>query len=186
MSMKNGLPYLSNELFRMAMGDIANHATLVSGHSWQELGEMLGNQVHEPQPPIYSVKAVKVSEATSVVLSQVARAKHFEPGKARSDVIAWFEHLHPSSNPNQGRLSGTAQSLACGAQTGSCSDRSCVIKRTTDYQYHGLIDLARQLAQNAVGPSLPYLGFQILKLGVGQNLNQRRDYHNHPDYPTTP
>ena len=24
---------------------------------------------------------------------------------------------------------------------------------------------------------------QILKLGVGQNLNQHRDYHNHPDYP---
>ena len=30
---------------------------------------------------------------------------------------------------------------------------------------------------------LPYLGFQILKLGAGQNLNQHRDYHNHPNYP---
>ena len=96
------------------------------------------------------------------------------------EVIAWFEHLHPTSNPNRGRLSGTAQSLTFGAQTGRGSDRSCVIKRTTDYQYHGLIDQVHQLAQNAVGPALPYLGFQILKLGVGQNLNQHRDYHNHP------
>ena len=30
---------------------------------------------------------------------------------------------------------------------------------------------------------LPYLGFQILRLGVGQSLDQHRDYHNHPDYP---
>ena len=30
---------------------------------------------------------------------------------------------------------------------------------------------------------LPYLGFQILRLGPGQNLNQHRDYHNHPDDP---
>ena len=28
-----------------------------------------------------------------------------------------------------------------------------------------------------------HLGFQILGLGAGQNLNQHRDYHNHPDYP---
>ena len=88
-----------------------------------------------------------------------------------------------SSNPNGGHLSGTAQSLTFGAQTGGGSDRSCVIKRTTDYKYRGLIDLVHQLAQNAVGPALPYLGFQILRLGAGQNLNQHRDYHNHPDYP---
>ena len=45
--------------------------------------------------------------------------------------------------------------------------------------------LVHELALNAVGPMLPYLGFQleILKLGEGQSLNQHRDYHNHPDYP---
>ena len=78
------------------------------------LEEMLDNQAHEPQPQIYSVKAVKVPEAPMVLISLVR---------------------------------------------------------------------ANQLAQNAVGPMLPYLGFQVLKLGVGQNLNQHRDYHNHPDYP---
>ena len=57
LEMKNGLPYLSKELFWMAMGDIVEHATLASGHSWQELREMLDNQAHEPQPQIYSVKA---------------------------------------------------------------------------------------------------------------------------------
>ena len=100
--------------------------------------------------------------------SQVARTDHFESWKARLDVIAWFEELHPSSNPNGGRLSGTAQSLTFGAQTGRGSDRSCVIKRTTDYQYHGLISLVHQLAQNAVGAVLPYLGFQILNWGLGR------------------
>ena len=113
-----------------------------------------------------------------VLISLVARTKHFEPWKIRAKVIEWLEHLHPSANPSRGRLSGTAQS-----QTGRGSDRSCVIKRTTEYQYHTLIDLVHQLVQNAVGPMLPYLDFQILKLGVGQTLNQHRDYHNHPDFP---
>ena len=113
------------------MGDIANHANLVSGHSWQELKEMLDNQAHEPQPQIYSVKAVAVPEAPMVLISLVARTKYFEPWKIRAKVIEWFEYLHPTANPNRGRLSGT-QSLTFGAQTGRVSDRSCVIKRTTE------------------------------------------------------
>ena len=58
-----------------------------------------------------------------------------------------------------------------------------MIKRTLDYQYNPLISLVHELAQNTAGPALPYLGIQILRLGVGQSLNRRRDYHNHPDYP---
>ena len=50
LSMKNGLPYLSKDLFWMVMEDIAKHAVLVSGHSWRELNGMLNNQTHEPQP----------------------------------------------------------------------------------------------------------------------------------------
>ena len=73
--------------------------------------------------------------------------------------------------------------LTFGAQTGRGSDRICVIKRTHDHNFHPLITLVHELAQNAAGPMLPYLGFQILRLGVGQSLNQHRDYHNHPDYP---
>ena len=89
-----------------------------------------------------------------VLISLVARTKHFEPWKIRAKVIEWFDHLHPSANPNRGRLSGTAQSLTFGAQTGRGSDRSCVIKRTTDHQFHILISLVHQLAQNAIGPTL--------------------------------
>ena len=37
LSMKNGLPYLSKELFWQAMEDIASQTTLVSGHPWPEL-----------------------------------------------------------------------------------------------------------------------------------------------------
>ena len=83
----------------------------------------------------------------------------------------------------RGRLSDTALSLTFGAQTGRRSDRSCVIKRTLDPEYQPLISCVHQLAQNAAGSALPYLGIQILKLGEGQQLNQQRDYHNHPDYP---
>ena len=144
---------------------------------------MLDNRTHEPQPQIYSVKAVDVPETPKVLISAVPRTHHFIPWEVRKKIIAWFERLHPSANPNRGRLSGTAQSLTFGAQTGRGSDRSCVIKQTTDHKFHSLMSLVHELAQNAVGPMLPYLGFQILKLGAGQNLNQHRDYHNHPDYP---
>ena len=78
---------------------------------WQELREVLDNQAHEPQPQIYSVKAATVPEVPSVMISQVARTKHFEPWKIRSKIIGWFEQLHPSATPSRGRLSGTAQSL---------------------------------------------------------------------------
>ena len=57
---------------------------------------------------------------------------------------------------NRGRLSGSAASLTFGAQTGRGSDRSCVIKRTLDYDYYPLITLVHQLAQNAAGSVLPY------------------------------
>ena len=74
-------------------------------------------------------------------------------------------------------------SLTFGAQTGRGSDRSCVIKRTLDHQFTPLITLVHELAQSTVGAMLPYLGFQILRLGEGQSLNQHRDYHNHRDDP---
>ena len=41
LSMKNGLPYLSKELFWRAMKDIAWKATLVSRHTWNELKDMM-------------------------------------------------------------------------------------------------------------------------------------------------
>ena len=108
---------------------------------------------------------------------------HFSPKEVRKKIIDWFEHFHPTPNLNRGRLSGTAASLTFGAQTGRGSDRSCVIKRTLDHDYYPLITLVHELAQNAAGAALPYLGFQILRLGPGQKLNQHNDYHNHADYP---
>ena len=117
--------------------------------------ERNARQRHEPPPQIYSVKAVAAPETPMILISVVARPKHFEPWKIRAKVIEWLEHLHPSANPNRGRLSGTP-SLTFGAQTGRGSDRSCVIKRTTDYQLHSLISLVHQLAKSVVGPTLPY------------------------------
>ena len=158
-------------------------ATLLSGHTWDELKEMIDNQTYEPQPQIYSVVTVAVPEPPNVVFTTVPHTHHFSPKEVRKNIIEWFKHFHPTPNLNRGRLSGTASSLTFGAQTGRGSDRSCVIKRTLDYAYHPLITLVHELAQNAAGSLLPYLGFQILRLGPGQNLNQHRDYHNHADYP---
>ena len=183
LNMKNGLPYLSKELFWKAMEDVSNRAKLASGHEWQELKTMIDNRRHEPQPQIYAVKSVTVTETPTVMLSPTHHTHHFNPCNVRGHTMDWFERFRPSPNPNRGRLTGTAPSLTFGAQTGRGSDRSCVIKRTMDYDYLPLITLVHELAQGAAAPMLPYLGFQILRLGEGQSLNQHRDYHNHSDYP---
>ena len=43
LSRRNGLPYLSKELFWLAMEDVSKRADLKKGHSWRELKEMLVN-----------------------------------------------------------------------------------------------------------------------------------------------
>ena len=52
LNMKNGLPYLSKDLFWLAMEDIAKKAKLIAGHPWKELKEMIDNHTYEPQPQI--------------------------------------------------------------------------------------------------------------------------------------
>ena len=183
LNMRKGLPYLSKDLFWLAMEQISKRATLKQGHSWRDLKYMIDNRPHEPHPQIYSVKTVEVPKPPEVVFTMVPRTQYFVPLDTRRDLMALFDNLRPAPNANRGRLSNAALSLTFGAQTGRGSDRSCVIKRTTGEEYQTLISCVHQLAQNAAGPALPYLGIQILKLGEGQQLNQHRDYHNHPDYP---
>ena len=130
LSMKNGLPYLSRELFWLGMHDIARKATLLSGHTLDDLREMLDTMAREPQPQIYSVKTIAVPEPSKVVFTKVTHTMHFRPSDVRKEIVKWFEHFHPTPNSNRGRLSGSAASLTFGAQTGRGSDRSCVIKRT--------------------------------------------------------
>ena len=62
LSMKNGLPYLSKELFWRAMEDIAGRTKLISGHKWTELKDMIDSRTYEPQPQVYSIKTVAVPE----------------------------------------------------------------------------------------------------------------------------
>ena len=183
LSMRNGLPYLSKELFWLAMEDVSKRAKLKNGHSWRELKEMLENCTQDPHPQIYSVKTVEVPNPPEVVFTRVPRTQHFNPAETRRNIMIMFDNLRATPNANRGRLSGAALSLTFGAQTGRGSDRSCVIKRTLDPEYQHLINRVHELAQNAAGAALPYLGIQILKLEEGQELNQHRDYHNHPDYP---
>ena len=144
LNMKNGLPYLSRELFWLAMKDVARKAKLISGHTLDDLQEMLDAMAHEPQPRIYSVKTVAVPEPLKVVFTAVPHTLHFKPTDVKREIIAWFEHFRPTPNLNRGRLPGSAASLTFGAQTGRGSDRSCVIKRTLNYYY---------LSSDYLGPS---------------------------------
>ena len=71
LSMKKGLPYLSRELFWMGMRDIARKAKRISGHTLDELEDMLYTMAREPQPQIYSVKTIAVPEPSNVVFTAV-------------------------------------------------------------------------------------------------------------------
>ena len=183
LSIRNGLPYLSKDLFWLAMEHLAKRAELVQGHSWEELKDMLEKLAREPHPQVYSIKSVEVPEPPSVVFTAVPRTQHFVPSEVRDVIVKRFEDLKPTHNPNRGRVTNSAVSLTFGAQTGRGSERSCIIKRTLEPVYQDLIGKVHELAQNAAGAALPYLGIQILRLEAGQELNQHRDYHNHPEYP---
>ena len=130
-----------------------------------------------------SFKSVEVAKPPEVVFTTVPRTQHFVPADVRKNIMTMFDCLRVTPNANRGRLSNVALSLTFGAQTGRGSDRSCVIRRTLEPVYQELISKVHEMAQNAAGAALPYLGIQILKLEAGQELNQHRDYHNHPDYP---
>ena len=108
--------HMTTELCWRAMQGIAQKATLISGHTWTELKNMLDNGIYEPQPQIYSVKTVAVLEVPKVLLSATPRTHHFNPTEVRRRIADWFERLHPTANLNRGWLSGTAQSLTFGAQ----------------------------------------------------------------------
>ena len=166
------------------MEDISRRAELTKGHSWRELKEMFEHHPQEPHPQIYSVKSVEVTKPPEVVFTTVPRTQHFVPADVRKSIMTMFDCLRVTPNGNRGRLSNVALSLTFGAQTGRGSERSCVIRRTLEPVYQELISKVHELAQNAAGAALPYLGIQILKLETGQELNQHTDYHNHPFYPS--
>ena len=44
LNMRNGLPYLSKDLFWLAMEQISKRAKLKQGHSWRELKYMIDNR----------------------------------------------------------------------------------------------------------------------------------------------
>ena len=95
--MRNGLPYLSKELFWLAMEDVSKGAELKSGHSWRELKEMLENYTPEPHPQIYSVKTVEVPDPPEVVFTMVPRTQHFVPTEVRKSIMAMFDRLRGNS-----------------------------------------------------------------------------------------
>ena len=52
---------------------------MIAGHPWRELKEMIDNRTYEPQPQIYSVKTVAVSDPPDVVFTIVPRTQRFVP-----------------------------------------------------------------------------------------------------------
>ena len=88
------------------MRDIARKAKRISGHTLDELQEMLGTMAREPKPQIYAVKAIDVPEPPNVVFTAVPHTDHFMPKDVRKEIVKWFDHPTPSQN--RGRLSGSA------------------------------------------------------------------------------
>ena len=165
------------------MSDIASQTTLITGHPWPELKEIIREQVQKSSPTIHAVQEVALIEPPPIVLSYPRKSVTFSPHQARHGIAKLLDANHPQPNPNRIRLSGSAKTLTFGAQTGRASEKGCVIKRTHEQKYSRLIQVVHKLAQSVIGAALPYLGLQLLKLERGQNLNQHRDYHNHPEYP---
>ena len=88
LNMRNGLPYLSKELFWLAMEDISKRAELRQGHSWKELKDMIENRAHEPHPQIYSVKTAQVPKPPEMVFTIVPRTQSFAPAEVRKNIMA--------------------------------------------------------------------------------------------------
>ena len=163
LSMKNGLPYLSKELVWQAMEAIASKTTLVSGHPWPELREMIHEQVQRTRPKIHAVHEVVPTPTPPVQVSSPKKSVRFDPNQARQEIMRLVEENQPRPNANRWRPSGVAKSLTLGAQTGRGSDNgvsSC--NRTHEPKHAKLIQLVHQLAQSVVDIALPCLGFQIL------------------------
>ena len=160
LSMKNGLPYLSKDLFWQAMEDIAGQTTLVSGHPWPELRDMIHEQVERTSPEIHAVHAVVPTPAPSIQVSYPGKSVSVNPHRARHEITRLFDDNQPKPNANRWRLSGVAKSLTFGAQTGRGSDNGCVIKRTLEQKYATLSRLVHQTAQSVVDSVLSYLSFQ--------------------------
>ena len=93
LEVKNGLPYLSKELFWQAMEDILTNAKLISGRSWTELEDMI--EAQDVRPQIYSVEEVKVSAAPVVEFSRLIPTEEDEeachyPIWAAPSKSEWF------------------------------------------------------------------------------------------------
>ena len=69
LAMKNGWPYMSKDLFWEAMEDIASQTTLVTGHPWSELKEMIREQVQKTYPMIHAVQEVVPAPAPPIQVS---------------------------------------------------------------------------------------------------------------------
>ena len=109
--MKNGLPYLSKELFWKAMEDITAQTTLVSGHPWPELREMIHEQVQRTHPRIHAIHEVVPTPAPPVQMKYPGKSVSFNPHRARQEVMHLFEENQPKPNANRWRLSRVATSL---------------------------------------------------------------------------
>ena len=117
LGMKNGLPYLSKELFWKAMEDITAATTLVSGHSWPELREMIHEQVQQARPQTFAVQDVVLTPYPPVELSYLGKSVNFRPHQVRQEIIRLFEENQPRPNANRWGLSGVAKSLTFGRST---------------------------------------------------------------------
>ena len=142
---------------------ISKNTTLVSGHPWLELRDLIEKQVQRTPPQIDSVKEVVLTQIPPVKIRHLGSSDHFKPNKARQEVMRLFEVHHPPTNPNRWRLSRVAKSLIFGAQAGRGSDNSCVINRTHESKYARLIEVVHQLGHSDLRSDILAVKFLSLR-----------------------
>ena len=100
------------------MHDIARKTTRISGHTMDDLQDMLATMAREPQPQIYSIKTIAIPEPSKVFFYRSAACWPIQAKRGERRNRTLVRALSSCTKPNRGRLSGSATSLTFGAQTG--------------------------------------------------------------------
>ena len=76
LAIKNGFPYLSKDLFWEAMQDISAQTTLVSGHPWPELKELIHEQMQKSSLMVHAVQEMLLTEPQPIELPTQGDARN--------------------------------------------------------------------------------------------------------------
>ena len=80
------------------MEDIASQTTLVTGHPWPELKEMIHEQAQKTHPMTHAVQEIVPTPALSIQVSYPRRSVSFNPHQVRHEIMQIFDANQPKPN----------------------------------------------------------------------------------------